>query len=771
MILAVRPLLIPAILAAMLLSAPAGAQALYAGAAQAKPAAGMQQIQRVHVSGNKRMNESTVLSYLSVKPGDAVNASILNSALKDMYATGFFANIRMRHEQSDLYVEIEENPSINRILFEGNDQLEEDALRAELSLQPRSIYTPRKAQEDLERLEALYRKSGRYSTKITSKLTHHRQNRVDITYKIEEGQVARINNIRFIGNERYGDDTLREVVASSEECWYCVFSNNDAYDAERLEYDKELLRRFYTSQGYADFAVETAVAEMTPDKKNFLISFTINEGERYSVDNVRVDSSGVRYQGEQPLKSLLLTKKGDTYNSEMVEGSIDAVVEALGDKGYAFVNVRPRLVRNRENGTLDIVYKLEQGSRIYVERINITGNVRTLDEVVRREFRLTEGDPYNASKLRRTEQRLKNLGFFEDVKITQEPGSTPDRMIINVAVKEASTGELSLGAGYSTVDGVLTDVGVQERNLLGKGQNLRFKALFATERQQFDIGFTEPYFLNREISAGFDLFKIDQDFRTESSFDRQSVGGRLRLGYAITERLSHQTRYSLEQVSINNISPQASRFIRDQEGERMTSLVGHTLTYDARDNVFEPTEGYLLRLTQDVAGLGGDSKFFRNEADASYYYSIAPEWVLMLAASGGHVLPLEDDIRINDRFFIGGRTMRGFNNAGIGPRDIVSLDALGGNTYYTSTAELMFPLGLPNDLGINGAVFADVGSLYGIDEQGPEVADSSNLRASAGVGLAWSSPFGPIRIDFAHAFLKETYDDTELVRFNFGTRF
>ncbi len=728
-------------------------------------------VQTITVTGNQRIEPQTIRSYLGLREGGPVSRYDIDRAMKSLFAAGFFADVSITQPQPGvLAVKVVENPTINRIAFEGNDHLSDEDLEKETQLKARSTYTRPKIQADLARLLEVYRRSGRYSATIEPKVISREQNRVDIVFEIDEGEVTRVSEVHFIGNGAYSSSTLKDVIRTSEECWYCFLSDNDKYDPDRLEFDKELLRKFYTSQGYADFRVETALAELTQGKDGFILTFTVEEGPKYNFGAVKFDAKLPGTTGET-LKPLVTTEAGNVYNAEEVEHSIDAIVEELGNEGFAFVDIEPIITRNEKDLTTDLTYEIEEGPRVYIEQINITGNLRTLDEVIRREFRLAEGDPFNTAKLRRSEERLRNLGFFEKVNIAQARGSAPDKVVINVDVEEKSTGELTLGAGFSTTDGVLTDVGVREKNLLGKGQELRFKALFAAERQQFDIGFTEPYFLDRELETGFDLFKITQDLRSESSFDRESVGGRLRTSYALTEHLKHALKYSYETVDITNIRIDASRFVRDQEGEHTTSLVGHSLTYDKRNNVFDPTDGYFLRLSQDVAGLGGDSDFFRNEVDSSVYYSFASEWTLMLAASGGHVLALKDDIRINDRFFIGGRTLRGFDNAGIGPRDSISRDALGGNLYYTATIEQGFPLGLPDELGFTGAVFVDAGSLFDIDETGPEVLDESSLRAAAGIGLAWKSPFGPIRIDFSHAFMKETFDETETVRFNFGTRF
>jgi outer membrane protein insertion porin family len=532
------------------------------------------------------------------------------------------------------------------------------------------------------------------------------------------------------------------------------------YDPDRLEYDKELLRRHYVSNGYADFQVKSALAAITRDKEAFVLTFAVDEGKKYNFGTINITSNlpGVDVEA---LKGKLTTVEGETFNATEMENSVEALIKELGNVGYAFVDVDPVMERDEANRVININFTVGEGPRVYVERINIFGNVRTLDEVIRREFRLAEGDPYNTSQISRSEERIRNLGFFEKVKVTNSRGSQPDRTAINVQVEEKSTGEVTFGAGFSSVDGALADIGIRESNLLGKGQDLRARLMIASRRQQVDLGFTEPYFLDRDIAAGFDIYQIAQDWRTESSFDREIRGVTLRADYALSERWRNAVNYSIKENTVADVSADASRFIKDQAGTTVSSIVGHSFTYDKRDNRFDPTAGYFLKVSQDVAGLGGDAKFLRHEGQASYFYSFRPLWTLEISGAAGHMFGLDDDkVRINDRFFVGGRTMRGFENAGMGPRDITTDDALGGNIYYTGTMELRFPLGLPEELGILGAVFTDVGSLWDVDDNGSEVVDSDTLRASVG-----------IRLDFAQAVQKEDFDQTEVFRFSFGTRF
>lgn len=729
-------------------------------------------LQSIQVSGNQRIEASSIESYLGIAVGDVVTSDKLNKAIKALFETGFFADVRLNPAPQSAAIEVivVENPSLNLLAFEGNDALSSEDLEKEVSLKSRSIYTRTAVQNDVKRLVDIYRRSGYYSVQIVPKIIQQEQNRVDLVYEITEGTKSPIRNITFLGNKAYPASTLQGVINSEESRFYKFLSDSDKYDPDRLEYDKELLRRFYRSRGYADFKVQSAFAELSPDKSAFYLTFTVIEGARYTLGDVTIESS--LKGAETDLQPHLLTASGDEYNATHVENTIDKLIAVLGDRGFAFVEIDPVLDKNVKEGTIDLTYSIRQGARVYVERIDITGNIGTLDEVVRREFRLAEGDAYSSTRLQQSEKRLRNLGYFKNVTVATQQGSAPDKVVIAVNIEEQSTGEITLGAGFSTADGPLADVGIRERNLLGRGQDLRFRVLAAAERQQFDIGFTEPYLFNRELMGGVDLYKIQQDYSTESSFDRDSIGGKLRTGYKLSEELQHQQYYAFEQSEITDIDSDASRFIRDQEGKNITSLVGHALVFDNRDNRFTPTEGVMVKGVQEVAGLGGDDKFVRHELQSEYYYPIAPEFVFSLAGAAGHIAAIEDDVRINQRFFIGGRVMRGFDNSGIGPRDFTTGDALGGNMYYVGSVETRFPLGLPEDLGISAALFTDVGSLWDSDDVGPEVVGNDHsLRMASGLGIAWASPFGPIRIDFSVPVIKEEYDETEIFRLNFGTRF
>lgn len=728
-------------------------------------------IEQIVVRGNERIEDSTVETYLAVRRGDTFDPGALDTSLKNLFATGLFEDVAIRRENGTLVVDVVENPILNRIAFEGNRTIEDKILEAEVQLRPRVVYTQQRVQDAVQRILELYRRSGRYAARVEPKIIELEQNRVDLVFEIDEGETTKVTGITFIGNEEFSDSSLRSVIQTREQAWYRFFTSDDTYDPDRLAFDQELLRRFYRARGYADFAVVSALAELTPDGKEFFITFTVEEGPRYDLGTVELQSRVPDVEPSQ-LQQFVTTESGEVYNADEIENTIQKLTDELGNLGYAFTEVDALTRRNVDQRTIDLVYDVREGPRVYVERIDISGNVRTLDEVIRREFRLAEGDAFNTALLRRSQQRLRNLGFFEKVDVRTAEGSAPDRIVITVTVTEQSTGELSFGAGYSTSDGPLGDIRLRERNLLGRGQDLQANLTVSGRRQEVFFSFTEPYFLDRDLAAGIDLFRSRTDFQSESNFDQTITGGTLRASYPLTENLRHGVRYTLRNDTIHNVDSDASRFIQDEEGDRLTSLVGQTFTYDRRDTRFLPSDGYYLRLDQDVAGLGGDNRFIKHDGRADYYFAFAPDWVLNLGGSAGHIFGYGgEDVHLSNRFFLGGQNFRGFEYGGVGPRDRDTDDSLGGNAYYVGTAELRFPLGLPEELRIFGRTFAEAGTLTDIDINSNDIIDSGNIRVSGGFGLSWLSPLGPLSIDLANAFVKEDEDKTETFRLSFGTRF
>jgi outer membrane protein insertion porin family len=732
----------------------------------------------IRIEGTQRIAQETVRAYVTVQPGDAADAEQLDRSLKALFGTGLFADVAIRQEGPALVVRVVENPIVNRIAFEGNSKLKDENLQQELTLRTRTVFTRAKVQADVKRLQDVYRRTGRFAATIEPKVIQLPQNRVDLVFEINEGAVTGVQRINFVGNKNFADGSLREQIQTRETRWYRFLSSDDVYDPDRLSFDRELLRKFYLSNGYADFRVVSAVAELSPDREGFYVTFTIEEGERYRFGDVDV-SSQLRDLKEDDLKSRLRAKKGAWYDADLVEGTVTALTEFAGSAGYAFAEVRPRVRRDRDARTVSIVFEIQEGPRVYVERVNITGNVRTVDKVVRREVTLVEGDAFNTSKLRTTRRRIQSLQFFDRVDVTNVPGEAPDRTVVNVEVQEKSTGEVSFGVGASSSDGALLDVSIRERNLLGQGQDIRIGGLISSRRSQVDLGFTSPYFLDRNMAAGFDLFRTERNFQREAGYDYLSTGGVLRNGYALSDSLAQQVRYTLRRDEILDLSAGAPSIIRDEEGAVLQSGFGHTTSFDRRDDTIDPTDGYALRLSNDVAGAGGDAKFVRTTVVGQYYFPVAPEYTFSLTGEVSNIFAFSGDrVRLQHRFHLGGDNFRGFKSQGLGPRDRAIGAALGGNRLYAGTAEFVFPLGLPRELGLRGAIFSDFGSLSGFDRPAAPrpgatapVEDSSSIRASVGAGVNWRSPFGPIRLSLAKAIVKEEFDRTELFRFSFGSRF
>ena len=746
---------------------------LISGTTTSFAAASDAKVSQIRTEGNERIESETIVSYMRVFEGDDLSEATMNRALKNLFATGMFADVQLFKDGTVLVVKVKENPIVSRLYFEGNQKLEDAQLLDEVQLKPRVIYTKAKAQSDVQRMLEIYRRSGRFAVSIEPKIIERDQNRVDVVYEIDEGPTTYVRKILFIGNNELSDSKLSEAIMTKEDAWYRFLSSTTTYDPDRMAYDKELLRRFYLKNGYIDFEVYSAIAELTPDKEAFFITFTLHEGKRYKINNFDIKTTLPGLDTEV-LKEKIGLEAGDWYDAEKIDAITNVIVDAAGDLGHAFVEVTPVFEnKDAEQGTVDLILDVKEGSRVYINQINIHGNVRTKDDVIRREFRIAEGDAFNTAKIRRSKQRVENLDFFSRVDIQpQAIEGVPDKTNIEVDVEEKSTGSLSLGVGWSTYDGALIQTGIQERNLLGRGQSLGLNVALAQKKTEYDISFTEPYFLGRELVAGVDLFNITQNLQDYSSYNQDSIGGSLRMGWSFNEELRENVKYTLRRDKIRNVDDSASLYIKEQEGTTTTSMISHSISYDRRDNVIRPTSGYVLTLSNDLAGLGGDNRFLRTDLYGAIYFPLAEKWTLGFKSHGGYIFGFGQDVRIDQRYFLGGYDLRGFEQGGASARDNKSGDALGGNWVVTGTAELVFPLGLPNELGIRGRVFGDVGVAGKPDDTGTYKIDySSKPRASVGFGLSWDSPMGPINIDIAYAILKERYDKTEVFRINFGSGF
>ncbi len=735
-------------------------------------------VRAIDVTGNRRIEADTIRSYMLLQPGDVFDADRLDRSLRTLFATGLFRDVTVTRNGDRISVTVDENPVVNRVAFEGNSKISDAILRAEVALRPNAVFTPQQAQADRQKILEIYARRGRFAARVEPKLIQQDQNRVDVVFEITEGDAALVSRINFVGNTAFSDSRLKDVVATREQAWYRILSTSDIYDPERLTFDRELLRRYYLRAGYADVQVTGATAELAPDRSGFFITCPIDEGPRYRIGQLDVTTT-LRNVDLERLRNSVGISPGDWYDGDAVERAVERLTDSPALASQPFVEIRPRVSRNREARTVALIFEIGEGARTYVERIEINGNTRTQDQVIRREFRLAEGDPLNAALVRRTRQRLRDLGYFSNVDIQPSQGSRPDRVILNTSVAERPTGEISLGGGYSTDAGFLADFGIRERNFLGTGIDARLQTVLAQRRSQADFSITDPAFLGRNLVAGFDAFYLQRDLQEIASYSERRYGAVLRAGYEFNERLRQSWAYSLVNRNIFDVQSNAARFIQEQTGSTLLSQLGTTLAYDMRDSRIEPRSGYLVRLGGDFAGIGGDVNYIRLRADAAYYIPFErllgdPDYVLVIQGGVGWMEPWGSNTeRIIDRFFLGGENLRGFALAGAGPRDLSSpsQDPLGGRLIWTQSTEFRFPLPLPQEIGLLGRAFVDVGSLSNTPVTGPGVVDDAAPRVGAGVGVSRRTPLGLINIDVARAIVKESTDQPQVNRFGFGPRF
>jgi outer membrane protein insertion porin family len=751
----------------------------------------------VVVRGNRRIETETIRSYITVKPGRSYAASDVDESLRALYATGLFSDVKIAREGGALVVAVVENPIINKVAFEGNKRLNDEQLGTVAELKSRSFLSQTKLQSDVQRLLEVYRRSGRYRATVEPKIIDLPESRVNLVFEIDEGDKTAVSRIDFVGNKAFSDGRLRDLVKTRETGLMGFLRSTDTYDPDRLNSDQELIRRYYLKNGYADFRVVSASADLDRDRNVFFVTFTVDEGDQYRLGDVDVQSS-LSQIDPASMKRVLRTKPGDVYDADAVEKTIEDLVVEASKNGYAFAQVRPRAVRDYATKTISITYYVDEGSRVYIDRINIRGNSRTRDYVIRREFDLLEGDAYNRSLVNRAERRLKALGYFKEVKITTEPSATPDRVIVNVDLEEQSTGEIGFGAGYSTTDGVLGDVSIGERNFLGRGQYVRASVQRGASQSGYSFSFTEPYFLGQRIAAGFDIFRKVYEAKSSHPFDESTTGGAIRATLPITEKFSVGASWSVYQRKIeiptkyldndrdNGEASLAYKMLVGADGKdsSLYSVPSINFVWNSLDSMQFPRDGIYAKLQFDFAGAGGDVTYLKTTAEARYYKELSADWGLigMLRGKAGYINGLGDDVRVIDNFTVGGETIRGFASNGIGPRDM-TLDknlapydvAIGGTGYWAATAELNAPIpGLPDEFGLYAGVFADVGMVFGVEDSVKAVAsvvEDNTVRSSAGVSIIWRSPFGPIRGDFALPITKGKYDETQVFRFSGGASF
>jgi outer membrane protein insertion porin family len=800
--------------------------------------------QNVIVQGNSRVDSDVVKSYFT-----GADARSVEEGAKELRASGLFSSVRVSRQGGNVVVHVSENNVINRVAFEGNSKVKGDTLLPEMQLRSRGPFNEATAQADVERIKEIYRRSGRAAATVSYRTVALPNGRIDVVYTINEGDKTGVKQINFVGNQVYSNGKLIGLMQTTEMNWFSFFKTSDVYDPDRIASDLELVRRFYLKNGYADFHVVSNEAHFDAAQGGYIINVTVYEGPQYRVSNVDVQSHLPDVPGAT-LMPIVRVSPGDVYNGDAVEKSVELVTKELARRGYAFAQVRPRGDRNAGAQTVTINFVVDEGPRVYIERINVRGNTRTRDYVVRREFEIGEGDAYNRVLIDRAERRLNGLGYFKRVRITNEPGSSPDRVVINVDLEDQPTGNFSISGGYSTSDGFIAELSVSESNFMGRGQYIRGAATIGQRTKGLEFNFTEPYFLDTRIAAGFDLYAKKNTVSKYSMYNTTVVGATLRAGIPITDEITLAPRYSIYStyLSIPNDSSrpyndcwypfpmltpgapfaiaanpfyncssngEASVAIKAQQGTRITSLFGYTLAYSTLDNPKQPTSGWYAALNQDFAGAGGNARFIRTTGEARIYREIWDDIVGFARVQAGNMFGIGGyKLRVTDQFNLGPQLVRGFAPGGIGPRDISNPfnwqgNAIGGANYWGATLEAQFPIwGLPRELGLKGAIFADAGSLWGY--KGPTnfttpmdimnygagaingagcipayVApplygpgscltiggDSNLVRTSVGGSILWNSPMGPIRFDLAKALTKSKYDQTQVFRFSGGSSF
>lgn len=739
-----------------------------------------QAISAIEITGNRSVAEETVRSHMTLRPGSPYDEAALDREIQRLFATGLFADISIKRSGTRVIVHVTENPIIGRISIQGNKDVEKSRLEPLLTLKQRDRYTATRAQTETLRLREYYRSLGRVTTTVTHTSKPISDGQVEVTFVVQEGAVSKVESIGFEGNRAFSDKELRDVVSTSESGWLDILKTAAFYDAERVKRDGDLIRRHYHKNGYPDARVTASNARLNEAGTGYRITFAIVEGEHYVMRPAPIDNQmkGVDTSALQPTRPIT---DGYAYSEEAIDKTVEAMTLKLSEQGHVFARVKAVPTRDETTRTMMIGFRIEEGTKAYAERIDITGNIKTKDYVIRRELRIAEGDPVNAMLLERARKRVEALGFFKKVSLKHAKGSAADQFIITIEVIEDDSRNIGFGVGYSTSEGIVGDLNLGEKNLFGTGQKLNLKLAGSFTRFQAEVGFTEPRFLGSNVAAGFDVFYKDVDFSQYASYKAESIGAKLRATFPIDDNWSTGVNYAFVHNKLYDVGANASPAIKQaipgypdsSSTAYNTSSVGYSLTYDGRDNRKRPTQGVFYTLSQDLAGVGGDVRYIRNIGEVRGYYPVNDSITLMGRATGGSITPWGgQDVRLLDLFYKGNDIVRGFAPAGIGPRDTLSAnaDALGGRNYFSTSAELLFAIpGVPQEMGLRGAIFADAGSLWGTNKTAaalPGIASNSLVpRASVGVGLGWDSPVGTLRVDYAIPISKQASDKTQPLSF------
>ncbi|MBB2970701.1 outer membrane protein assembly factor BamA [Mesorhizobium sp. RMAD-H1] len=749
-------------------------------------------VSRIEVRGNKRVDATTIRDNIGIQPGKSFSNADIDEAVKRLFAMGLFSDVQVNQSGSTLVVQVSEYSVVNQVLFQGNKKIKDPDLARAVQLKPREPFDPVKLESDKQAIQEAYRRIGRSDAVVNARTIDLGEGRVNVVFEINEGGRTKISSINFVGNQAFGDRRLRDVISTKRTNPLSWLTRGDIYDEDKLRADEEALRRFYYNRGYADFQVVSSNAVLDEATNEYTITITIDEGQKYTFGDIQIEST-VPGIDTQSLRSELKTQPGAVYSAKNIETSVIDITEKVAAAGYPFAKVEPRGDRDFQNHTISVVYSIEEGVRAYVERIEIRGNEKTRDYVIRREFDVSEGDAFNQVMIQRAKRRLDALDFFQTVNISTVPGSQPDQVILVVDVVEKPTGEFSIGGGYSTggeTPGATVEASITERNFLGRGQYVRIGAGGGQDdSRNYSFSFTEPYFLGQRISAGFDIFR--KTYSLKDRYDVEQTGGTIRFGLPITDNFSAgiaynyvQEKYDLDGDMIDPVTGEGDPNLiapaiieAAEESPWIKSSISYSLTYNSIDDVKNPHDGIFARFAQEYAGVGGDANYLKSTFKASYYKTLSEEAdiVGLLGVGAGYIHTFDEDgARIFDMFKNNSDMIRGFKYNGIGAFQRSGNGEryyLGGTTYLNATAEVQFPMPVvPESLGIRGAVFADAATLYGTEVEGtaalPVEGDGSALRASAGVSLMWASPFGPLRFDYAWPIKKEDTDKVQ--NFNFG---
>ena len=725
-------------------------------------------ISEINIEGAKRVSPSTILSYMPVSVGDKISQDQLNGIISSLFATDLFHDVSLRLDGDKLVVVVDENPIINRVNIEGNDVIEDERLLEILNIRPRRVFTRKIALDGKAVLMEVYRQNGRYAATIEPKIIELPDKRVDLIFEVDEGPLIKISKIKFIGNQQFSDRALRNVITSRERKWYIFFSGNDKYDAARLALDEQQLREFYLQNGFADFGVLRSSGELLPDRSGFVLTFLVDEGQQYTVSDVVINSGIENVDADTLLKESTISV-GDIYDVRYLDETLSKLTDKLGEFGYAFVNVEPDFELDKENASLQVIINIDRAQRNFVEEIRINGNDRTLDRVIRRRFEIVEGDSFNQLRLSNSIRNIRNLGYFSNVQSKVLPGSQSDQSVIDLTVEEQSTGTFSLGFGYSSLDDASVQIGIEESNFLGTGRGVRASAAVSSNKTNFRLGITEPYLWDRELLGSIDAFR-DENKYSDVTIER--LGLDTAVGFRARDNYYHRISYLLAETQTSTSSTTATSTSGD-DGGKIISELGYTLSQDKRDNRFDPREGYYWRLSNSFSGIGGDVQYIKSTVRGQYFMPFAfKRAVLGFDGKIGVVDGLGEDVSRSNRFVIGGRDIRGFESDGIGPRDTGDDSAVGGNQYYSGSVNIVSDLGLDPDLSVRWTVFYDFGSLWGVDNtSGITGADDDMMRSTFGYGFFWDTAIGPLTFSWTVPISEESYDETQSFQFSFGGRF